>query len=402
MRVKLKLILCILGTLFLMQLASLLPAEEIPEFKQITLENNIGKVCYAVTVADVNNDGKPDPVALSENRLIWYENPTWKPHVILQDQLDLDHVCLAPHDIDGDGLIDFAVGAGWTKKGTIQWISRDKDNPDGLWKVYPIHVEPWVHRMRFARVKVSNKLQLTVSPLNKTEGDGARLLAFEIPDDPRTERWPMTVMSHQFNRMHNHWHPTGIKAQPFPQQALTASQEGIHLLLPYKEGFEPIKISNGAVGETPNQSGAGEVKQGFAAPMGMIATVEPMHGNNLVVYLKEKTPKPSIGPWKRIVLDDTLGRGHALWLADIDGTIGDEVIIGHSNPASGDIKGPGIYIFTKENEAGTEWKKHILDNGGIAVEDLIAHDFDGDGDMDILAGGRDTHNVKLYLNQRLK
>ena len=392
MRVKIKLILCILGTLFLMQFWSVLPAGEIPEFEHITLEENIGKVCYAVTVADVNNDGKPDAVALSENRLIWYENPSWKPHVILQDQLDLDHVCLVPHDIDGDGLIDFSVGAGWTKKGTIQWISRNKENPNGLWQVYPIHIEPWVHRMRFADVLGKGQPQLTVSPLNKTEGDGARLLAFEVPDDPRTERWPMTVMADQFNRMHNHWHVWDT--------TFAASQEGIHFLKGGDDQFAIEKISAGAEGDNPNQSGAGEVKFGFAeGGKPMIAAVEPMHGNQIVVYLKEASP---IGDWNRTVLDDTLGRGHALWLADINGTKGNEVIIGHSNPATGDIKGPGIYIFTKENEVGTEWKKHILDDGGIATEDLIAYDFDGDGDMDILAGGRDTHNVKLYLNQRSK
>jgi len=390
MRVKIKLILCVLGTLCLMQLTSILPAAEIPEFKHIILEENIGKVCYAVTVADVNNDGKPDPVALSENRLIWYENPTWTPHVILENQLDLDHVCLAPHDIDGDGLIDFAVGAGWTKKGTIQWVSRDDDNPDGLWKVYPIHIERWTHRMRFADVLGKGKPQLTVSPLNKSQGDGARLLAFSIPDDPRTERWPMTVMSHQFNRMHNHWHVW--------DRTLTASQEGIHFLKGGKDQFAIEKISDGAKGDNPNQSGAGEVKFGFAeGRLPMIASVEPMHGNQMVVYLRGTGTS---GSWSRVLLDDTLGRGHALWLSDIDGVKGDEVIIGHSNPASGKIKGPGIYIFTKENEAGTEWKKHILDNGGMATEDLTAHDFDGDGDIDILAGGRDTHNVKLYLNQR--
>ncbi|MDG2390837.1 MAG: VCBS repeat-containing protein [Planctomycetaceae bacterium] len=389
MRIRIKLILCILGTIFLMQLTSILPAAEIPEFEHIVLDANIGKVCYAVTVADVNNDGKPDPVALSENRLIWFENPTWKPHVILEDQLDLDHVCLAPHDIDGDGLIDFAVGAGWTKKGTIQWVSRDKENPDGLWKVYPIHIEPWVHRMQFADVLGTGKPQLTVSPLNKTEGDGARLLAFEIPDNPRTDRWPMTVMSHQFNRMHNHWHFLGV--------TLTASQEGVHFLNSANDQFEVQQISLGASGNSPAQSGAGEVKLGIAKRgKWIIAAVEPMHGNNLVVYLKNPRPDDT---WKRVILDDKLGRGHALWLADIDGVKGHEIIIGHSEPATGDIKGPGIYIFTKENEPGTEWKKHILDNGGIAVEDLIAHDFDGDGDIDILAGGRHTHNVKLYLNQ---
>jgi hypothetical protein len=388
-RVKIKLILCILGTLFLMQLASILPAAEIPEFKHIVLDDNIGKVCYAVTMADVNNDGKPDPVALSENRLIWFENPTWTPHVILENQLDLDHVCLAPHDIDGDGLIDFAVGAGWTKKGTIQWVSRDKENPDGLWKVYPIHVEPWVHRMRFADVLGKGKPQLTVSHLNKTEGDGARLLAFEIPDDPRTERWPMTVMSHQFNRMHNHWHVW--------DRTFTASQEGLHLLKSANDQFEVQQISPGAKGNSPAQSGAGEVKFGFASGgTPLIASVEPMHGNNIVVYLKDGSPQST---WSRTVLDDTLGRGHALWLADIDGKKGDEIIIGHSEPATGEIKVPGIYIFTKEDSEGLLWKKHILDDGGMATEDLIAHDFDGDGDIDILAGGRNTHNVKLYLNQ---
>ena len=41
-----------------------------------------------------------------------------------------------------------------------------------------------------------------------------------------------------------------------------------------------------------------------------------------------------------------------------------------------------------------------IDDGGIGCEDLVAADLDGDGRPDILAGGRSTHNVKIYWNAR--
>ena len=35
-------------------------------------------ICYAVTVADVNGDQKPDVVAVTEDAVVWYENPSWR------------------------------------------------------------------------------------------------------------------------------------------------------------------------------------------------------------------------------------------------------------------------------------------------------------------------------------
>src|ERR1700710_1161126 len=74
-----------------------------PKFVEQVIDPNIGEVCYAVTKADVNGDGMLDIVAVSENRVQWYEAPSWTKHIILEEQPERDNVCIAAHDIDGDG-----------------------------------------------------------------------------------------------------------------------------------------------------------------------------------------------------------------------------------------------------------------------------------------------------------
>ncbi|OYW13655.1 MAG: hypothetical protein B7Z55_16460, partial [Planctomycetales bacterium 12-60-4] len=180
-------------------------AAEFPQFEPVVIDPAIGKVCYAVTTADVNGDGKLDIVAVSENRVQWYENPSWAKHVILEDRTERDNVCIAAQDIDGDGQVDFALGAGWTKIGTLQWIHRGA-KPDDPWSVHFIGKESWLHRMSFADVLGKGAKQLVISPLNETVADGVRLTAFEIPPHPQTERWMPTVLDQSLDRMHNHTH----------------------------------------------------------------------------------------------------------------------------------------------------------------------------------------------------
>ena len=59
------------------------PAES-PRFVAQEIDPHVGNVCYAVTVADVNGDGKPDVVAVTEDAVFWYENPSWKRHDIIR------------------------------------------------------------------------------------------------------------------------------------------------------------------------------------------------------------------------------------------------------------------------------------------------------------------------------
>jgi hypothetical protein len=121
-----------------------------------------------------------------------------------------------------------------------------------------------------------------------------------------------------------------------------------------------------------------------------------MHGNTAVAYVPDPQNEERI---RKYILDDTLGRGHALWIADLDGDGQQEIVVGHSDPGTGETKGPGVFAYTAPDGDGTKWTKHIIDNGGVATEDAFAADLTGDGKPDIVAGGRNTHNVVLYVNQ---
>jgi hypothetical protein len=361
----------------------------LPSFKPIVLDPEIGKVCYAVTLADVDGDGKQDVVAVSENRVQWYQNPTWQKRVIIEDQTPLDNVCIDAHDIDGDGKIDFALGAGWTKTGTIHWLSRG-ETLDDRWTVHFIGEERSVHRMRFADVLGTGKPQLVLSPLIATVGSGVRLTALEIPADPVNDRWRPTIMDHSLNRMHNHWH---LDMDGNGQiDTLTASREGVFKIQFSDKKWNREKLGDGASAAEQDMRGAGEVKTGrFKDGSLFMTTVEPMHGTMLAVYLP---PTDGQTMWRRFVIDEGFQRGHALWTADINGDGNDEIVFGHS-----DTPGAfGVNVYGVEVNDPASWQKRVVDSGGMATEDLVVGDLNGDGRPDIVAGGRSTHNVKLYIN----
>lgn len=72
--------------------------------------------------------------------------------------------------------------------------------------------------------------------------------------------------------------------------------------------------------ELPGSKGAGEVRLGKPDVLSnFIATIEPMHGQNLVLYNDKGG---------RQVLDSSLNEGHALLAADVLGLGYDQLIAG--------------------------------------------------------------------------
>ena len=360
------------------------------QFQKVVLDPEIGKVCYAVTAADVDGDSLLDAVAISEREAVWFRNPDWKKFTMIRDAVPTDHVCITPADIDGDGDVDFALGAGWPRGGgQLFWLRRGA-SLDEPWQVHSIGAEPSTHRMRMADVLGKGRDQLVVSPLNGSGGNGLRLLAFPIPSDPIAGPWNPIVMDGSLNRAHNHWHWSD--PQSGIVRTIVASQEGLSLVDRSRNGFDLNRIAEGMEGEKPEQQGSGEAKLGSLGPSRLLATIEPMHGHQVVVYIGDAIE----AGMKRVVLDDTFAQGHAVWCADFNGDGLDEVVAAHREPK--DDRPPGIYLYQATDLSGDHWNRQQLDLP-MACEDVWCDDFDGDGRIDILAGGRATHDVNLYLNQ---
>jgi hypothetical protein len=145
--------------------------------------------------------------------------------------------------------------------------------------------------------------------------------------------------------------------------------------------------------------GAGEIRLGrMASNSRFVATVEPMHGNALALYTA-----PAAGTrdahWNRRLLDDSLIDGHALACADVLGLGGDQIVVGWRAMNRPGAK-VGIKLFTPLDAGGKEWRTTLIDDNTMACEDLCVADLNGDGKLDIIAAGRATHNLKIYLNER--
>jgi hypothetical protein len=386
-------------------------AVALPHFRMQEIETGLS-VGYAVLLVDINGDGKTDIVVVDTTRVVWYENPTWKRHTIIEGQTKPDNVCIAAHDIDGDGQLDLALGADWKganpkTEGTIQWLKRGK-TLDEPWALHPIGAEPTVHRIRFTDLDGDGRPELVVGPLvgrnstaKKNWMDGpVRMLAYKIPKDPIHDRWVPEVLDGSLHVVHNFWPVPAAGGKGM--DILCASYEGVNLLTHDVSGkWSRRQLGEGNQANPRSNRGSSEIKEGkLKNGLRYLATIEPWHGNQVVVYTPPVDPK---GLWQRHVVDDHLRWGHAVWCADLDGDGDEELIIGvRDNLSSKPDERSGVRIYKAVDETGQKWVRQLVDEGGVAVEDLAAADLGNNGRTDIVAVGRQTHNVRIYWNEGLK
>lgn len=370
------------------------------------------EVGYAVRLIDLNSDQRLDIAIVDSKRFLWLENPNWQEHVMYEDKAaKFDNVCFAPHDIDGDGRTDFAVGRDWQPNntqsgGSIGWLQQGK-SANVPWTYHAIADEPTTHRMQFVDLDGDGRPELIVSPLkgrNTQAPDfgqaGVRQLAFPIPADPVKGSWSPRVINDDLHVTHN-FYAVNWDQDPTPE-LLFVSFEGVHLLdRGNDEKWQRKRIGSGDQESSPNR-GASEIKLGRLASGGRyIATIEPWHGDKVVVYTDAGAGRTPDGLWHRQVVDAELKWGHAVSCANLDRDDDDELIIGVRDDldSSNQQKRRGLRIYDPADPQGRKWKRQIVDPGSVAIEDLAVGDLNGDGRRDIVAVGRQTHNVKVYWNE---
>jgi hypothetical protein len=396
-------------------------AADLPKFKMQEIDTGL-KIGYAVIAADIDGDKKPDLVVVDQHKVVWYKNPgttdgEWKKYTILDGKTRPDNVCIAAIDIDGDGLPELVLGAAWkpfdtATAGQLVWLKRGKDVTQE-WTMYELPCdEPTVHRVRVFDIDGSGKPAIVMVPLmgrdatakaNWTDGRPVRIVAYKVPakDPEKKENWKQTVLSDELHVVHNFAFLRTLDLPPkYDPMILTASYEGVGLLRRSADKWTLSNLGEGNQANPKGNRGASEVKAGSVgkdAPV--IATIEPWHGNQVVTYTGAK----EFGKWDRHVIDEQLRWGHAVWFADLDGDGSDELIVGvrdDSNPKAGDTfkERRGVRIYKCTDGKGVNWDRTILDDGGVAVEDLTAADLNGDGKIDIIAVGRQTGNCRIYWN----
>ncbi len=364
-------------------------------FKAQDIDTQI-QIGYGIAIADVNGDKKPDIVLADQHTVQWYENPSWKKHVIAENLTTRDNVCVAAQDIDGDGKAEIAVGAQWNpgettnleQSGAVFYLIPPADRT-GRWEPVKLPHEPTVHRMHWVMAP-SGKWELIVKPLHgrgnvNSAGDGSRVYAYSMPADPKAP-WTTSLVSDFTHASHN-FHPINWDNDP-EHELLTAAKEGVFWLGRSSGTWKNRQISN---------SWAGEVRDG-KLPSGrrFIATIEPMHGSNVALYTN-KTNEKGKALWDKQTLDQSLKDGHAVVVQDFLGTGSDQIVVGWRamNPKGS----PGVRLFAPVDPEGKEWRATELSGDAVAIEDLKAADLDGDGKPDLILAGRQTKNLQILWNK---
>ena len=345
---------------------------------------------YAVTVADFNRDGRLDVMAnaLGVPEVAWHENPTWERHVIVSDIPGIVNQAIA--DIDGDGVPEVAFQSAFAMQAAnsqgINWIARSQGDPRQPWGVEQIDRFATSHHLGWADLDGDGELELVQAPLL---GPGS--LAPTYDQDRASvfwygqDGWRRHTIADDVPGIIHRVRPVRWD-EGSRDQILVVSFEGIALYRATGAGdgmtFRKELISHGHVDEAP-RLGASDVGVGMSNGRRIVASVEPWHGNEVVVYTE------SDGVWQRRVIFDEVTRGHEIAVLDLNGDGRADIVANDNSRRSVNNPDatPGVHVFfSPEDPATGEWGYSRIE-GEAAMNSCVGADMNQDGRPDLVCTG---------------
>ena len=342
---------------------------------------------YQPVVVDLNRDGRPDVIGLSTrlDELAWFENPGWQRHVLTTGLNRA--INLAAEDLDDDGIPELVVAHefGTSHEGSLGILSllTHQGDPTGPWQVREIDRTPTVHRVRWADMEGTGRRVLISAPLV-----GPAATAPEYRDSVslywyQPDAWSRHVVSESDQGVVH-----GLMVKPWldPDRdaVFTASFAGVHVHQFIDGEWIRSRLAGGDPAPWPH-SGSSEVEIGRLGDRTFMTTIEPWHGDQVVVYREDG------GSWARQVID-TIDSGHTIVTADFDDDGRHEIVTGDRRDSQ------SLYLYAATDSEGAVWSRHVLDDGDMSPSGCAVEDLNGDARIDLVCIGGGTANLKWYEN----
>jgi hypothetical protein len=390
----------------LFAVSGLAAAQQIVQFQDHVIENKMTGG-YAVGVIDINHDGKPDVVGLSQQikDLVWYENPSWTPHIIAKDLPGL--VNLAFNDIDKDGIPEIAVEYSFSmqpakSEGNVILLSHQGD-PKGLWKIDKVDQITTAHHIAWADLEGTGQKLLINAPLISADQVSPKYAGkvpvyyYRVPKD-WSGPWKRETVT-ELNGVTHRVRVVKWDGDPKRDQLFIAGFDGVTKVSATGKGdslkFTSTLLMPGDQVERANAEGtaysigSGDIKIGHLGKKRFLIANEPWHGNEVVIYLDNGK-----GGWDRQVIFSELTEGHEVCIGDFNGDGRDEIVAGDRSRG----KVSSSHVFYSTDETGKTWHHEELDHMGMSASGCEIADINGDGRPDIVMIGGATHNIKWYEN----
>lgn len=350
-------------------------------FRRLTLDLGIAE---AVTVADVNGDGRLDIIS-GEN---WYEQlapragqglsfAKHKFRSLPYDNFYLSDLCDLALDVNGDGLIDVVSSSWWYPQ--LSWW----ENPGKAGRPWPMHILETRSPVEFAfLVDILNTGQPR-QLLPQFGRESFPLAWYELAGKGAKQAWIRHIVS---PRSYGH----GIGA---------GDVNG--------DGRTDIVTPLGWL-EAPADPRQGPWRFHAEFDLGVVSFihVHDVNGDGLadlvtsaahdygIFWWEQRKNAAGQRSWVKHMIDDAWSQAHALTLADLNGDGRPELVTGKRYYAHQTDPGAneplGVYWYEQLNGAGTAWRRHIIDyssraGGGMQIPVI---DMNGDGRPDVLVAGK--------------